>query len=72
LPFARGIGTVASLKDPADPTGRLRTTPGFAMVTAMTSGSFRRALVEEIAVDSQSFHCRFHRRNGDSKVEEPK
>jgi hypothetical protein len=27
------------LKDPSDPTGRLRTTPGRFMVAAMTSGS---------------------------------
>jgi len=31
--------TACSPKAPSDPTGRLRTTPGFAIVAAMTSGS---------------------------------
>jgi hypothetical protein len=31
--------SASSPKGPSDPTGRLRTTPGFAMVAAMTSGS---------------------------------
>jgi hypothetical protein len=36
----RLVGSLAcSPKDPSDPTGRLRTTPGFAMAAAMTSGS---------------------------------
>ena len=36
----RSVGSSAcSPKDPADPTGRLSTTPGFAMVAAMMSGS---------------------------------
>ena len=39
-PPPRSVGSSAcSPKDPSDPTGRLRTTPGFAMVAAMTSGS---------------------------------
>jgi hypothetical protein len=40
-------------KGPSDPPGRLRTTPGFAMVAAMMSGSwlsFGRTLMEKIAV----------------------
>jgi hypothetical protein len=36
----RLVGSSAcSLKDPSDPIGRLRTTPGFAMVAAITFGS---------------------------------
>lgn len=40
LPPPRSVGSSeCSLKDPSDPTGRLRTTPGFFMAAAMTSGS---------------------------------
>ena len=39
-PSPRLVGSSAcSPKDPSEPTGRLRTTPGFVMVAAMTSGS---------------------------------
>ena len=39
--WPRFFGSSAfSPKGPSDPTGRLRTTPGFAMVAAMTSGSW--------------------------------
>jgi hypothetical protein len=38
--IAAQIGSSAcSLNDPSDSTGRLRTTPGFSMAAAMTSGS---------------------------------
>jgi hypothetical protein len=40
LPSPRLVGNSAcSPNDPSDPTGRLRTTPGFFMAAAMTSGS---------------------------------
>ncbi len=39
-PSARSVGSSAcSLKGPLDPTGRLSTTPGFAIVAATISGS---------------------------------
>jgi hypothetical protein len=39
-PPMRSVGSSAcSLKGPLEPTGRFRTTPGAAMVAAMTSGS---------------------------------
>jgi hypothetical protein len=67
------VGSSAcSRKGLFDPTGRCRTTPGFAIVAAMTSVSYGllgETLVEEIAARAPRLKRCLHGRRSDSKIE---
>ena len=65
-PPGKSVGRSAcSLNGPSDPTGRLRTTPGFDMVAATTSAIaalLGDTLMEKIAPRAPGFQGRLHRR----------
>ena len=74
MPKSRG-NAAFSLKVSFEPTARLRTTPGLAIVAAMIAGSsifLGEALMEKVALRTPGLQSRLHRRRRDCELEEAK
>jgi len=60
--FIPGLAQAAEAEGPFDPTGRLRTTPGFAMVAATIAGSrvsCAKPCVKTLVLDPQASAAAF-------------